>query len=291
MSTSNPVTSHLIARKLKQKYKIPWIADLRDLWTQNHFYNKFDLIKYFERRLELKTLSDPDALITVTERFADELKILHKNKKVFCVTNGFDEDDSSKLTSKLKNKFIITYTGILYNGKRDPSLLFKVISQLINENIINRNLIEIRFYGPKEDWLADEIKKYNLEGIANFCGFIPREEILEKQKESQILLLLLDSNNKEEGVYPAKIFEYLGARRPIIAFGGQGGIVKELLEKNKAGVFTENFDMLKKIVLNYYKQFTQFGEVRYEGNASIENYSYKLIAKRYSEIINGLILK
>ena len=35
LSTSSPVTSHIIAKELKKKYQIPWVADLRDLWTQN----------------------------------------------------------------------------------------------------------------------------------------------------------------------------------------------------------------------------------------------------------------
>ena len=31
LSTSSPVTSHIIARELKKEYQIPWVADLRDL--------------------------------------------------------------------------------------------------------------------------------------------------------------------------------------------------------------------------------------------------------------------
>jgi len=291
ISTSSPVTAHLIARKLKRKYKILWIADLRDPWTQNPYVNKFGLIRYFERRLELKTLSNADALVTVTDPWLDLLGALHKNKEILCVTNGYDEDDFPDLTTKLTNKFVITYTGILYNGKRDPSLLFKVISQLIVENKINRDLIEIRFYGPKEDWLVEEIKKYKLEGIANVYGRIPREEVLKKQKESQLLLVLLWNNKNEEGFCPAKIYEYFGSRRPVLAIGGHGGVVKDLLAITDAGRFADNSDNLRDILLNYYQEFIQLGEVRYNGNANIENYSYKLIAKRYSEILNGLILK
>jgi len=38
ISSSAPPTSHLIANELKKSYDIPWIADLRDLWTQNPYY-------------------------------------------------------------------------------------------------------------------------------------------------------------------------------------------------------------------------------------------------------------
>ena len=291
ISTSSPVTAHLIARELKLKYDVPWVADLRDLWTNNHFYKKYKLIKYFEKRLEFKTLSDAEALVTVTTRFSDELKILHKQKKIFCITNGYDSDDFPNTKIRLRNKFIITHTGTLSDGKRDPSLLFDVLYSLINENKISRDLIEIRFYGPFQSWLADDIKKYKLGGIVNYYGLIPREEVLRKQKESQILLIVLDSHNKEESVYPAKVFEYFGARRPIIAIGGRGGIIDDLLEKTQAGKFASNFGLLRSIILQYYQEFIKFGAVKYCGNCNIYNYTYDAIANKYSEILNGLILK
>lgn len=291
ISTSGPVTSHLIARKLKLKYNIPWVADLRDLWTNNHFYNKYKLIKYFEKRLELKTLSDADALVTVTHRFVDELKILHKDKRIISITNGYDTDDFNNTQIKLTNKFTITHTGNLYNGKRDPLLLFEVVANLINEKKLNKDVIKIRFYGFKKDWLIQDIKKHNLEEIVDVYDLIPREEALKKQRESQLLLLLIDKNNKEESVYPAKIFEYFGARRPIIGIGGNGGIVKELLEDANVGMFASNINILRNILLKYYNEFIKHGEVKYHNNSDMANYTYNSITRKYSEILNGLVLK
>ena len=48
-----PVTSHLVARKLK-KWNVPWIADLHDLWTQNHFYSYSRFRKKIDLKLEKK---------------------------------------------------------------------------------------------------------------------------------------------------------------------------------------------------------------------------------------------
>jgi glycosyltransferase involved in cell wall biosynthesis len=289
LSTSSPVTSHLIASALKRRYGIPWLADLRDLWTQNHFYNKFDLIKYFERRLELKTLIDADVLVTVTDRFAAELKTLHRDKRIFCITNGYDTDDFPEMTAQLTQKFTITHTGQLYNGKRDPSLLFEVIVKLLNENKLKRDLIEIRLYGDAEEWLIDMIKRHNLQDIVTSYGLLPREEALKKQKESQILLLLLDSTNKEAGVYPAKIFEYLGAKRPILAFGGSGGIVKELLGTTAAGKFAENRDMLQTFLLEYYQEFLQTGLLKYKSSETVRQFTYYELAKKYSQLLHDII--
>ncbi len=291
ISTSFPVTSHLIARKLKQKYKIPWIADLRDLWTQNPYIDKFSLIKYFERRLEVKTLSNADSLVTVTHPWINTLKELHKNKKIFCVTNGYDDDDFPEITTTLTEKFTITYAGTLYNGKRDPSLLFKILAQLIKEKRVTKELIEIRLYGPKEDWIVEKVKKNNLEDIVNFHGLVPREEVLKNLRESQVLLLLVWNSKNEEGFCPAKIYEYFGSRRPIIAMGWPGSVVKNLLEKTNTGKFADNIDNVRYILLEYYQEFIKYGEVKCRSNRNIENYTYNSITKTYAEILNKLVLK
>lgn len=185
----------------------------------------------------MKTLSIADALVTVTERFADDLRRLHNNMDVKCITNGYDLDEYSDVQMKLTDNFTITHTGQIFNGKRDPSLLFEVVSKLINENVINKKLIEIRFYGPRQNWINEDIRKYNLDGVISSHGFIPREKALKRQKESQLLLLLLDKDNNEKDVYPNKVFECFGAWRPIIAIGGKEGIIQELLEKTNSGKF------------------------------------------------------
>jgi len=291
LSTSTPVTSHRIARELKKAYQIPWVADLRDLWTQNHFYNKCGFIRYFEKRLELKTLALSDALVTTTPGFANKLDVLHKHKNIYCITNGFDPDDFAEAPEKVTNTFTITYTGALYNGRRDPSFLFEALSMLMNGNKIDRKLLEVRFYGPHVDWLSDDIRKYDLHDTVKVYGDQLREKALEKQKESQILLLLLDKNNYEEDVYPAKVFEYFGAGRPIVAMGGTGGAVKELLEKTRTGEFAADMNALKSILSKYYQQYITSGKVNCNSDRIIENYTYKRLAQKYIDIFNEIVKK
>lgn len=62
-----PVSTHLIAKKLKDKYKIPWIADFPDLWTQNHYYPYPFFRKFFDKKLEAKNINSVDVLTTVTK--------------------------------------------------------------------------------------------------------------------------------------------------------------------------------------------------------------------------------
>lgn len=289
ISTSYPVTSHMVAKKLQEKFEVPWIADLRDLWTQNHYYDKYAAVRFFERRLEKKTLSSADALVTISQPLADSLKTMHPGKDVRCVTNGFDSEEFRPVKAVLDKKFSITYTGTLYNGRRDPLMLLEAMAELISERIIDRARTEILFYGPREEWLEGEIDKYGMKDIAKVCGLISREQAIRKQKESQLLLLLLWNDKKEIGVYTGKLFEYLGSRRPILAIGGGNNIVKDLLADTGAGYFAYDKMQLKKIIMQCYREYKGGGEVLYHANGKTEEYSYLSIAGKYSKILNGVI--
>ena len=291
ISTSTPETDHLVAKRIKQKYRIPWIADFRDPWSQNTYKNKFPIIKYFEQKLELRTLVDADAIVTVTEPWINLLASLHKGKKIYCVTNGYDNDDFSGRDVKLTDKLTITYTGCLYQGKRDPSLLFQVLNKLIINKIINKELMEVRFFGLREEWLTNLIDKYNLRDVVRIYGFVPREKALTIQRESQLLLLLLWNNKGDESVIPGKIFEYLASKRPIISVGASKGAVTDLLQKTNAGKITDNIYELESIILQYYNEFLQEGEIKCTSNDAILNYNYRYITNKYSKILDDIILK
>lgn len=288
ISSSGPVTSHLIAKELKIKHNIPWIADLRDLWTQNHNYPYRNLRKYFERRLELKTLGKADALVTVSKPLSKKLGILHSEKPVFTIVNGFDPDDITDNVLLTKN-FAITYTGKLYQDKQNPEILLKALHELILERVIDSNVVKVRFYGHYENWLEQEIRKYGLENIAKQYGKVSRENSLKKQRESHVLLFVNWNDLKETGIYSAKIFEYLFAKRPIIAVNGPKSVIDELLKKTNSGFFANNLSQTKNILKKYYNEYITKGEVCYYGkNEEIYKYSHYEMAKKYANLLNKI---
>ncbi len=286
LSSSRPETCHLIAAKLVEQFKLPWVADLRDLWTQSYYRPDAPFRKYFEQKLEIRTLSLADALITVSGPLSEKLETLHSGKKVLTIPNGFDPDDVWE--SPLTSKFSITYTGGLFEGRRDPLPLFKALRILIEENKVDPRRLQIRFFGRPQHWLDKEIKDNGLENIVFQFGIIPRETALAKQRESQLLMVLNWNDPREEGVYTGKIFEYLAAKRPIIAVGEPGGIVSALLEKTGVGYCASDADRLKEILLGYYKEYSETGKVSYHGKEEVYEYSHKEMAKKFSEVLDNV---
>jgi glycosyltransferase involved in cell wall biosynthesis len=293
LSSSAPVTSHFIAKDLKKKYKIPWVADLRDLWSDNHYFilTHGPLIHWFRRRLEKKTLKSADAIVTVSPKWVDKLKVLHPNQKIMSITNGYDPDFLAGKSKPLTTKFTITYTGSIYTGAQDPSKLFVVLRDLITEGSLNQSDVEVRFYGPNVEWLESEIQLNKLSDIVKQCGPISREESYKKQQESQILLLLNWEDKRETGWYPLKIFEYLAASRPILAIGGSGkDETKSLIDETCAGVYAANSDDIKTSIKLFYNEYKNNGKVEYKGIAyQIEKYSNKEMARKFAELMDSLI--
>lgn len=287
LSSSSPVTTHLVASTLKRKHNLPWAADLRDLWTQNHYYRYGRLRKTLEKRMEVGTLKRADALITVSEPLAKTLKRLHKNNRTYVVTNGFDPNDYESVP--LTRDFTITYTGQIYEGKQDPRLFLTVARELIDNGLIDEARVRIRFFGPKAPWLENFVKHLRIEKAVSF-DCVDRATALRKQVESQLLLLLNSNDSEDRGVYTGKLFEYLGARRPIISIGGAGGVVKELLVRTNAGVFCgAEPDSMRSAIIDYYREYFRTGVIAYRGNtAEIDKYSHREMAKRFADVLSGI---
>ena len=289
ISTSPPVTGHMIARALKDRWRIPWLADFRDLWTQNYYYPYSPLRRRIERRLELRTLEAADALVATSPPAAGDLGGLHTHKHVHSIPNGFDPAETYAHPPDLTHKFTITYTGNLYPGKQSPEPLFAALRDLIAGGSVPAADIEVRFYGPEAGWLDSQARRYGLGQIVRQPGLVSRATALARQRESQVLLLLKWNDARQRGVYTAKIFEYLAARRPVLAVGGFPDVVDDLLAETRAGVSGQNELELKPLLLTLYRQYRSTGSVSYAGvEAEVGKYSHREMARKFAAILDSV---
>jgi glycosyltransferase involved in cell wall biosynthesis len=287
VSSSSPASTHLIASQLSQKQQIPWIADLRDLWTQNHCYKYSSLRLFFERALECNTLKKASALVTVSEPLVEKLLKMHNKSEVYCITNTFDPEEFRVEDHKPK-KFYITYTGQIYNKKQDPRILLEVIKELLENGCIDNQKVELRFYGPHNYMLQKQIVGIGLTQNVFQYGIIKRELALEKQRESSVLLLLNWNDPNESGVYTGKVFEYLAARRNILSIGGPGGVVGSLLKITNTGVHINNKIKLREILMKWYLEFEKYGEIQYSPvEKNVMKYTHQNLARQYAKVLDN----
>jgi hypothetical protein len=286
---SPPATAHIVGKALKSEFNLPWIADFRDLWTQNHYYPYSRIRRKREESLELRTLASVDALVTVSEPTATELGTLHKNKNIYGIPNGFDPAEMDHTQGKLTGKFTLTYTGNIYPGKQSPEPLFSALNELISQREIAAEDIEIRFYGAKINWIDELAAKYGLNSIIKQYGMIDRTTVIIKQRESQLLLLLKWNDPEQKGIIPAKIFEYLAAKRSVLAIGDFQDVTDDILQETNAGVNVRTLDDLRNVLLNLYHEYKQKGLISFSGNEpEINKYSHKEMAKKFAEILDSI---
>ena len=286
ISSSPPPITHLIAKKAKREYGLPWIADLRDLWSQNYIYPYRGLRKNLDKNLEMRTLSRADFLTTVSEPLREQLASLHPDAKIRVITNGFDPEEYKK--TELSDKFSIIYTGQIYPGKQQPETFFRALSNLLSSSLISEDDVEVLFFGPPYRYMDRMISEYNLQKVVCKKGIIPREEALYNQRRAQILLVFNWVDAKQQGVYTGKVFEYLAARRPILAVGGPQGVVSDLLMETKTGIHPENEELLSDTILSWYEEFKHKGSVSYQGNEMISKYSHLKMAESIAEVLDEI---
>jgi len=287
----HPTIGHVVASELKGEFGLPWVADLPDLWSLNHNYRYSRLRRRIDRRLELRTLSKADAMTTISEPWAEKQKELHKGKPVYAITHGFDPAGVNDPPAELTKKFTITYTGTIYPQGQDTSKILAALQALISAGEVDRDNIELRFYGPYLKWLDKEIEKYGLAGIVKQYGHVKMPEAVKKQRESHLLLVLDWEDPREKGVYGGKIFEYLAAMRPILVTGGsEDGVINKLLKETQAGVHAATVKDAETTLRQFYHEYKQQGRVAHRvDKASLGKYSHKEMARQFSEILDGLI--
>ncbi|APH18610.1 glycosyltransferase [Clostridium botulinum] len=293
-TTSAPYSTHLVGYYLKKYYKLPWIADFRDEWTNNPYYN-FDVknIRYkIEKNLEKSLIDFSDKIITTTSMARDnyiKLFNLHQNKAI-TITNGYDEEDYMLLNhSKVNAKFSVVSNGSFYLD-RNPYTFLKAIKNILRMKLIKEDDIEIIFIGTIENEIKNNIEAMDINNIIKYEGYMPHLKSLHKANSANLLLLVVGREDKVKSIFPGKVFEYLRLKKPILALSPRKSVVEELLNETKSGINVE-YDDIKSIensVLEYYNNWKY--EKRFQLNENeIKKYERKNLTKKLAEIFDGIL--
>ncbi|MDC0176703.1 glycosyltransferase family 4 protein [Polaribacter sp.] len=288
ISTGPPHSMHLIAQKLHQKNNIKWIADLRDPWSDLYFnkdFNQLSFAKNKNKRLEEAVLKNADCVLTVSNSLKEEFA--KAASRVELITNGFDDEVLTKNRIELDHKFSISYIGLLPK-QSNPTILFKVLKELCSQNENFKKELKLNFIGDISNEIQTEVINHQLIDNVNFVGYVDHQKAIEYQIKAQVLLLLIPNVEKSKGILTGKIFEYLAAKRPILAIGPEQGDLAAIIKETNAGVVV-GFDNEEKLSTEIVGLYHQFKEGNLEVNSkNIEKYLRKELTKKLASIIKSL---
>lgn len=258
-STSFPVTAHLVAYRLKQATGKPWIADFRDLWTEFH-YREYPsaLRRRLDRLIESRLLEKTDVILTVSETLANTLRELTDGRKrVEVIRNGFDSSDFAGIEYKRPPKWTITYIGLFYGARQDPSVFLQALQRLIDSGRVPRQEVLFNIVGEPDGYVREQVARFGLDDVTCFTGFVPHRDALRHQVGSSLLLLILHADRANPGVITGKIFEYLGSRRPILGLVPPNFEVARIIAEAGAGVAVDPSDSagVERELLRSYTEF------------------------------------
>ena len=285
LTSAPPMTVNLAAALAHGR--IPWIADLRDLWAQSEYSERSLLHTLFDDPLERLALAPARALIASSQRSAAHLRRRYPHKLCFAVSTGFDPAEWEEIPFAAQEQCTILYAGNWYRGQRDPSLLFAAVQELLQDGSIRPDEIRIDLYAPADTWLYALIDRHRVGDVVHVHGFVERAAVLRAQRCANRLVILSADGAAADGVVAGKLFEYFGARRPILAFGGpEHSTVRELLQETGAGECCRNIQATKAALLVAVQEH-RTGTQRIIARSAAAAYTGYACAARFAEILDA----
>ncbi len=234
VTTSPPHSTQLTGLKLKAEFRLNWIADLRDPWTDIYYYPLMYHTLWArnrDKKWEQRVLQNADKVVVVS----DAIKNLYLAKagtgtegKFHVIPNGFDEADFIGAQPKKNRVFTITYTGTIAENYHIETFL-EVLGEFSPEKF------RLRFVGRVAE-------KYKIlagrSGWGDNVLFIPHVRhgrAVEYMVSSDLLLLAIPDVPDNEGILTGKLFEYLASGVPILGVGPVNGDAAGIVRNCNAG--------------------------------------------------------
>ena len=204
------------AYKLSKTYDVPFVMEVRDLWPQtlvdmgmSKWHPFVILLGVLEKYLYKKA----DKIITnlpFAYRYIETLGI-HRDK-ITWISNGVDLDNIIYTPKQKTKQFIVTYTGSI-GITNNLDILLDVVKKFDEQDDI---VFTIVGEGALKNTLLKRIKNENIKNIT-INAVVPKNKVNEILTKSDILYVgLKDSPLYKYGMSMNKIYDYMGAGRPII---------------------------------------------------------------------------
>lgn len=242
-SSNFPHSAHVAAMRIKQRTGLPWLADFRDGWTRTPILPPpaNPILRRAQARLERKVVRTADQVVTVSPPITRQLQQLRGSKppEVETVFNGFDPVVEYRNAGGPLHpgKTTILYSGTFFSRRKPDTFLQALGDQLARQPGL-RDKVRVRFRCALDGEASSMIGRLGLDETVEVLPPIPFEEIKREQQRADGFLLVLERGPGADIMVSQKIFEYLGAKKPIFALIPPGAALEVLEDTGGATVCT-----------------------------------------------------
>lgn len=289
VSIGPPHTTHLIGKKLSSRFNLPHIPVFIDPWVDISYYRNFKRNKLtlsIDNHLEKSVLENAAETVFVTETMKDDYvkKYLFLTKKSNVLYWGYSEEDfclppvpsQSPVDSAESNDLpkeggeeVILHAGNIFDYQ-NPKHFWKTLKDEIDKG----RRLKLVFIGTVSPEIKQSITNAGLDTYTKYKGFLPYKEMLKEMMKASYLLVCAT----EPRHVPGKLFEYLRAGKPIIAFSDGNEEVKKILVNANAGM-----------IFGYQESGEEFFVIsktlKTKANV-VKEYEREIISKKFSSILD-----
>ena len=233
LSTAPPYTAHLIGAALSRRHRVPLLLDYRDDWLDNprHVYPT-SLHKRIHRSMEQHAAANASAVVSINSVIASAITS-RVGKEVGVIEQGFDPQDFSESIAPDPDVFRLTYTGVFYDAQR-PDTFLSGCARFLERRPEARQHLKLDFAGTLSENAIDLARSLGLADLLTFHGYLPHPEVVRLQQRSNVLWMVIGRRPGAESISTGKLFEYIGANKPILALVPDGAARDLLGDYNMA---------------------------------------------------------
>ena len=259
--TCPPFSAFSYVSQIRKKSDIPIFVDYRDLWYESYFsFYPTPVHKHLHKKEEYNALKAVDRVLVTNRRIKEKLLKdfpFLSFEDIVILSHGFDPEDFERIPAhpKPKNKLVIMYSGI-FMAYNTPKYFLKAFKELSVERPDIAAEIELHFVGYLGKENRKLVRKLNLQEFVKDFGYVNHDDSIAKIKSADVLWFMVDRLKNIDAILPGKVYEYVGAQKPVIACVPDGA-AKMAVEEYGAGFICEpdNISNIKQTLLTVYELY------------------------------------
>lgn len=243
-STFPITTASLVALILAKITGLPWVADFRDPMTMEG-YPADPRRRRFARWIERQTVQRAARCVFTAERTRQMYLARYPGlgDRAILIPNGYDEANFPAVATTPQpvagRQLRLVHSGALQPDGRHPGPLFEALACLQREGVIGAGDFRLVLRSCEfEDQYRGLADSAGVAGLVSFEPHLPYEQAIQEMVTADGLLVFQGAGFNH--AVPAKLYEYLYARRPIFALVDRAGeteaVLRDIGIESRAGI-------------------------------------------------------
>jgi glycosyltransferase involved in cell wall biosynthesis len=247
MSVSPAFQAHLAVLRVRSQLKdIPWYVWMHD--PGNHHMIETGAItsvlvgrhgvgRFLARRravTERRAIESATRMVVTSHRLADDyVKLLPQLRTPILVPCGFDAEES-QCSAQPGSKLVLVYVGTIY-ASQTPRPIVESLARLRAAGVYTADELEVKFVGRLENeegkQLKSVIEELGMDDVITSSPQVPHADALRFVASASVGIAMAEQLPTQ---IPAKMYEYIALRRPVLALADDG-VTRDLVIENRLG--------------------------------------------------------